>query len=138
MESYLNQGVGTPVFEALSDEDRRDLAVDEFFLTVSDYLYAGLENAGITKSELAKRLGKTKGHVSQVFAANRNLTLRSVAEIAHALGLTPTFGLVNAEGDQVVPEHFRKDPWGEAKIVAWGGILPAPSPCPDEILCAAA
>lgn len=132
MENLLNEGVGTPVFETTSDHDRRDLAVDEFFLTVSDYLHAGLEHADITQVELAKRIGKTKGHVSQILSANRNLTLRSVAEISYALGLTPTFGLVDSSGEKIIPEHLKRDTWGGAKIIPWGGHVSAPSSCNGE------
>lgn len=45
-----------------------------------------LKEARVTRSELARRLGKSPGHVTQVLADGRNMTLRTLAELADALG----------------------------------------------------
>jgi transcriptional regulator with XRE-family HTH domain len=42
---------------------------------------------GFTKAELAERLGKTKGWVTQVLGGYRNMTLRSRADVADAPGV---------------------------------------------------
>ena len=64
---------------------------EELILDVTERLTQALDNAGVTKAELAKRLGKSPGFVSQVFGGGRNLTLRSISDIATALSLRPTF-----------------------------------------------
>ena len=66
---------------------------EELILDVTERLTQALENAGVTKAELAKRLGKSPGFVSQVFGGGRNLTLRSISDIATALSLRPTLQL---------------------------------------------
>jgi transcriptional regulator with XRE-family HTH domain len=53
---------------------------------VTEALAEALAREQITKVQLAQRLGKTKGWVSQVFAGGKNLTLRTVADVADALG----------------------------------------------------
>lgn len=72
-------------FETSSVSNRRLLRQEELILEVTEILSQTLEKEGITKKELADRLGKTKGFVSQVLAGGRNLTLRTVADIADAL-----------------------------------------------------
>jgi transcriptional regulator with XRE-family HTH domain len=47
-----------------------------------------LAGSGDLLAELARRLGSTRGHVTQLLAGERNLTLGTIAEIAHALGCT--------------------------------------------------
>jgi transcriptional regulator with XRE-family HTH domain len=44
-----------------------------------------LEAQGIERKELARRLGKTKGFVTQILSGERNMTLRSLADLAYAL-----------------------------------------------------
>ncbi len=74
------------LFEASSPKNRRLLRQEDLILDMTELLSAAMEDKGITKSELAKRLGKTKGFVTQVLSGNRNLTLRTIADIADALG----------------------------------------------------
>lgn len=66
---------------------------EELILDVTERLTEALEDAGVTKAELAKRLGKSPGFVSQVFGGGRNLTLRTISDIARALSMRPTFQL---------------------------------------------
>jgi transcriptional regulator with XRE-family HTH domain len=72
-------------FETSSVSNRRLLRQEELILEVTEALSAALEKEGITKKDLAERLGKTKGFVSQVLAGGRNLTLRTIADVADAL-----------------------------------------------------
>ncbi len=46
-----------------------------------------MEEAGVSRSELALRLNKSSGRVSQVFNDPGNLSLRVIVEYAHALGM---------------------------------------------------
>jgi transcriptional regulator with XRE-family HTH domain len=67
-------------------EFRRLLAQEELILEVTEVLCGLLEAETISKKELADRLGKSKGFVSQLLNGGRNLTLRTVADILHVLG----------------------------------------------------
>lgn len=55
-------------------------------MEVTETLCELLEKEKVSRKELAERLGKTKGFVSQLLNGGRNLTLRTVADILHALG----------------------------------------------------
>ena len=66
---------------------------EELILDVTERLTQALDNAGVTERQLAKRLGKSPEFVSEVFGGGRNLTLRTISDIATALSLRPAFQL---------------------------------------------
>ena len=85
----------------------RLLRQEEFILDVTETLTQALQESGVTKAELAKRLKRSPGFVSQVFGGGRNLTLRTISDIAAALSLQPSVHL--SSSPQVVPAtdtHF--------------------------------
>lgn len=45
-----------------------------------------LQNDGLSKADLADRLGKSRAFVSQVLDGSRNMTLRTLSDLAFALG----------------------------------------------------
>ncbi len=65
----------------------------ELIMEVTETLCELMEKEKVSRKELADRLGKSKGFVSQLLNGGRNLTLRTVADILHVLGyrvsLTP-------------------------------------------------
>jgi transcriptional regulator with XRE-family HTH domain len=67
-------------------EFRKLLAQEELILEVTETIRELLEKDEISRKELASRLGKSKGFVSQLLNGGRNLTLRTVADILHVLG----------------------------------------------------
>jgi RNA polymerase sigma factor (sigma-70 family) len=52
----------------------------------ADVLRAAMREEGVSRTELARRLGRTKGYVSQVLSGDRNMTLRTLDAIANSLG----------------------------------------------------
>lgn len=66
---------------------------EELILDVTETLTQALETVGVTRAELARRLGRSPGFVSQVFGGGRNLTLRTIADIASALSVRPALTL---------------------------------------------
>jgi transcriptional regulator with XRE-family HTH domain len=72
-------------FESSSAANRRLLRQEELILEVTEALAEALQREGITRTQLAARLGRSKGFVSQILAGQRNLTLRTIADVADAL-----------------------------------------------------
>jgi transcriptional regulator with XRE-family HTH domain len=65
---------------------KRTYAQESLIVDVSEEIWEALEQSGLTKSELADRLGSSKSHITQLLNGARNMTLRSLSDIAHALG----------------------------------------------------
>ena len=61
------------------------MAQGDLIMEVTETLCELLEEEKVSRKELAERLGKTKGFVSQLLNGGRNLTLRTVADILHVL-----------------------------------------------------
>lgn len=66
-----------------------------------------LKHLGITREQLAERLGVTKSRVSQLFGDNANPTLKQVARVLDALDykLQPRF---NASKDKILAFEFER------------------------------
>lgn len=62
-------------------------------LGIAEDICAFLNQHGITQSQLADRLGKSKGFVSQLLSGESNLTLRTLADLCWALDVKPEFSL---------------------------------------------
>jgi antitoxin component HigA of HigAB toxin-antitoxin module len=60
---------------------RETLKVD-----TSELIWARMQVAGVSKVDLAKRLGCSKAHVTQLLNGSRNMTLQTLQDIALALG----------------------------------------------------
>ena len=60
---------------------------------VSDQILFWMQRTGVTKSELAQRLGKTRSYVTKILQGNTNFTLESLVQIARVLGcvFVPSF-----------------------------------------------
>jgi transcriptional regulator with XRE-family HTH domain len=53
---------------------------------VTELLESLMKESGITRSELARRLGKTKGWVTQLLDGDANKTIRTIADAFAVLG----------------------------------------------------
>lgn len=82
-------------YEEMELEDARGLRQEELIIEVTEALARALRSSGLTQSELAVRLGKTKGFVSQIMSGGRNLTLRTLADVAGAIGCRVQMNLVS-------------------------------------------
>jgi transcriptional regulator with XRE-family HTH domain len=67
-------------------EYERLLAQERLILEATEAIVALLEETGVSRQELAKRLGKSKSFVSQILSGERNMTLRTLADVGYALG----------------------------------------------------
>lgn len=68
-----------------SESERKRYAQNSLIVDTAIAIDKALEGAGITQRDLATRLGKSEGYVSQVLSGGENLTLRTLADFAYAL-----------------------------------------------------
>ncbi len=80
---------------ANKDPENAKLVAEEWFITeVTEVVWASMEQAGVSKSELARRLGTSKGHITQLLGGSRNMTLRTLADICHVLEMRPSLRIL--------------------------------------------
>ena len=92
-------------YEEMLLEDSRGLRQEELIVEVTEAMARALRSSGLTKTELAARLGKTKGFVSQILGGGSNLTLRTLADISGALGCNVQVQLKPEKPAQVAYIH---------------------------------
>ena len=63
----------------------RLVAQESLIFDVTEEISRVLKQDGVSRSELAERLGKSKGFITQVLGGDRNMTLRTVADLGFAL-----------------------------------------------------
>ncbi|MAK92287.1 MAG: hypothetical protein CMI08_03250 [Oceanospirillaceae bacterium] len=72
-----------------SDSEERSYQRSDLIVNVTEDLLVAMEDLDISKSELAKRLSKSKAYVSQILDGSRNMTLGTLSDICFALGVKP-------------------------------------------------
>jgi len=65
-----------------------------------------MEEEGINQTELAVRLGVSKGYISQILSGNFNYTLKKLIELCLAIGLVPKINYNKI--DNVVREDLER------------------------------
>lgn len=73
--------------EYMKDKEFERLMMQEdLIMDITEDFCELLDKEKINRSTLAKIMGKTKGYISQLLNGGRNLTLRSIADLAYYLG----------------------------------------------------
>ena len=84
-------------------EARRLYEQERLVLWVSEALAQAMAESGLSKADLAERLGTSRAHITQVLSGSRNMTLRTMADLAWACNqraevhMEPLEGMANHE-----------------------------------------
>lgn len=70
-----------------SDSSRREHERERLKLWTLDAIADAMDAKGMSKADLARKLGTSRAHVTQVFAGSKNATLSTIADLAWACGL---------------------------------------------------
>jgi len=68
------------------DDSKQLLRQEELLVDAQEEIAIAMSREHVSKAELAKRLGRSRPFVTQILNSGRNLTLRTWADIATALG----------------------------------------------------
>lgn len=68
-------------------ENQKEFHRGRTLMEITEMLCAAMQEQGVSRADLAKRLGVTKGSVSQMLNGDRNLTVNSISDILFELGL---------------------------------------------------
>ena len=91
----------------LQDKEMARLFAQEQLIEEATELIAEvMHERGITKSELASRVGTSRGHITQLLAGSRNMTLRTLADLMHAMG-SRVFLKSSSSGDSECTDGIR-------------------------------
>lgn len=73
--------------EVLMDdpEFRRLLAIEAFVAEAAELISKLMAEQNVSKAELARRLNKSRAWVTQLLSGKANMTIRTLAEVAHRL-----------------------------------------------------
>lgn len=64
---------------------RQLVAQETLIFEVAEMFQKLIEGDGLTREQLAERLGHSEGFVRQILAGDRNMTLRTLSDVAFAL-----------------------------------------------------
>jgi transcriptional regulator with XRE-family HTH domain len=67
-------------------EYRRLYAIEGLIADAAELVARLMEEQGVKKAALARRLGKSRAWVTQLLSGKANMTIRTFAEIVHVLG----------------------------------------------------
>lgn len=87
-------------------ESRRRYEEERLILRTAEVVAEAMEEAGLTRATLAGVLKTSQGNVTQLLSGSRNMTLRSLAALAHACGRRAEVRL-DLASDSVVTEGLR-------------------------------
>ena len=118
-----SMGMSDRYRELLRDPSlRREYEREALYEGAISNIHGILNARGMTQAELAKRLGLSPGRVSQLLSGGRNLTLKTLADLAWALGLRAEMSLKAIEDlastpaltdDPIIPAWLDNDPSAE-------------------------
>ena len=75
-------------FESMTESEvgRRLFEQERAILEMTELILERMQEAGVSRSQLAERLGKSKSFISQILDGSANMTLRTVSDLFSALG----------------------------------------------------
>ena len=66
-------------------ERARLFAQEQLIVAVAEHIWEQMEQGGKNKSDIAAALGRSKAFITQLLNGTRNMTLRTLSDIAFAL-----------------------------------------------------
>lgn len=93
--------------EFVSDLERRRIFEQEALaFEATEVISELMAAAGVSKAELARRLGTSRAFVTQTLSGSRNLTLHTLADIAFVLGCRISISQKNESGGRSSKRPF--------------------------------
>ena len=68
-------------------ESRREYEYERLCVVALNEIYQAMELKHLTKADLARKLGTSRAHITQAFSGSRNVTLRTLSDLAWASGV---------------------------------------------------
>jgi transcriptional regulator with XRE-family HTH domain len=75
---------------------------EQLLFDATELISRAMVQQRVSKSDLAKRIGKSKAYVTQVLGGRTNMTLRTLSDLANAVGYEVELGAINLQTSQTV------------------------------------
>ena len=121
-EAWIERQTRTPAARRRYEQER-------LILWTTEAVCEAMECEGLNRSEMAERLGTTRAHVTQLLSGSRNMTLRSLASLAHACGMRASISL-----EELTATVFTRLEEGIVSVRHPGVKMQSASPCPTPAL----
>jgi len=105
-----------------SKTEERAYARERLIYNVTEDILIALEDAGVSKKELARRLSKSRSYVTQILSGARNMTLGSLSDICFALEIKPEVSLIDHAG-QVMLDALGEAFWANDDVTPMGDAV---------------
>lgn len=101
-----------------TDEDRREYERERLILWSLESIHAVMDDAGITQSDIAVRLGTSRSNVSRAFSGRSNITLGTIADLAWASGMRAVLKLEPLRSGEFISSPVRLVRSAQPKVVS--------------------
>ncbi|PRH81978.1 helix-turn-helix domain-containing protein [Arenimonas caeni] len=68
-----------------NEANQASLRQEELIVSVTGSIIDAMDRAQLSKADLAAKLGVSRSYITQILSGNRNMTLRTLADISHAI-----------------------------------------------------
>jgi len=102
-------------------EFRRLYAIEGLITEAGEFIARLMQEQGVSKAELARRLGRSRAYVTRLLSGSANMTIRTLAEVAYALGAEVKLRaepIETAERD-AVGSGMQDRVWWSGKLGGW-------------------
>ena len=89
----------------------RMLQQERLFVHVTELIAQTMEEQGITNSQLADLIGKSRPQITRILCGDSNLTLRTIADVFTAMGFELCVGVRQLAGDAIEESIFDRSTW---------------------------
>jgi transcriptional regulator with XRE-family HTH domain len=110
-----------------SDEDRREYERERLILWTTELLAELMEQTGTSKADLARKLGVSRAHITQMLSGARNVTLSTLADASWALGKRAVVKLEPLRSNEFISSPVHAVTHGAPRVVEFAkkGCAPA-------------
>ncbi|MGB3478555.1 MAG: helix-turn-helix transcriptional regulator [bacterium] len=81
-------------------ENDADFFLEELRIDIIEKINIVMKKYKISKADLARRLGTSRAYITKLFSMNINLTLKSMVQIANAVGMRISIDFYKTEGKE--------------------------------------
>lgn len=116
---------------------------ESLIIEATELISSIMKENSVTKAELARKLNKSKAYVTQCLSGERNLTLRTLADLFTALEYQPQFGAIplSRQHRKAVHRLYPVGGWAYENSVMGPSIIDCAASAdaePESELCGAA